>query len=217
MKYIIFDMDGVLTNTEPLHFSVWQEVLAEQGFTIDYERYKGCIGSTLVYLFGIIEKEYGKTFEHPERLVKRFHEINDRRLVEDGVPPVAHSIDTVKELFRRGFTMAVASSSPRKDIAYCMASLGLTECFQVLLSGEQVTKPKPAPDTFLEAAKMLGADPSDCVVVEDSRNGTRAAKAAGMYCVGFYNPDSGDQNLSAADVIITDIQALPNLPILKGE
>ena len=76
-----------------------------------------------------------------------------------------------------------------------------TNCYTVIVSGEQVENPKPAPDTFLAVSEKLGIAPEECVVIEDSENGSRAARAAGMYCLGFDNPNSGNQDLSAADEI----------------
>lgn len=98
--------------------------------------------------------------------------------------------------------MAVASSSSRKNIEMCLQSLQIQHFFEVLFSAEQVARPKPAPDVFLAAAAAMDASPETCVVVEDSTNGTRAAKAAGMRCIGFDNPDSPGQSLDAADVRI---------------
>lgn len=208
MKYIIFDMDGVLINTEPLHFEVWREVLSEYGFSIDFNHYKGCIGSTLSYLFEIINREYGVLFSDQSGALRRFHEVNYRKMKAEGIPRMTGAIETLTELKRRGFRMAVASSSPQDVIEYCMETVGLLNCFDFLFSGERVARPKPFPDIFLEVASRLNANSSDCVVVEDSQNGSRAAKAAGMYCIGLKNPDSGDQDLSAADRII---RRLPEL------
>ena len=82
-----------------------------------------------------------------------------------------------------------------------MKELAISQYFDVLFSGERVPNPKPAPDVFLETARRLHADPKECLVIEDSRNGCTAAKAAGMSCLGFQNPDSGIQDLSSADRI----------------
>ena len=70
------------------------------------------------------------------------------------------------------------------------------------MSGEQVKNPKPAPDVFLETAKQMGLDPEECLILEDSANGCRAAKAAGIVCIAYFNPDSGKQDLSSADMVI---------------
>ena len=99
--------------------------------------------------------------------------------------------------------LAVASSSPMRHIDQALGELGLSDCFAVKVSGENVAHPKPAPDTFLIAAEKLGVLPKDCLVVEDSTNGGKAAAAAGMDCVWFHNPDSGVQSIPQAVLELT--------------
>lgn len=201
MKCIIFDMDGVLIDTEPLHYKVWQEVFAERGLIIDYENYKDCIGSTRKFLYELILKNYGRDFRNDPTLPKRFIEIKDKFLNEKGIPQIEGVTETVRALHEKGYKLAVASSSPLRYIHFAMEKLGIADCFDLLFSGEQVKNPKPAPDTFLAVSEKLGISPEECVVIEDSENGSRAARAAGMYCLGFANPNSGNQDLSAADEI----------------
>ena len=217
IKYIIFDMDGVLINTEPIHYGIWRQICAERGITLDYSRYTKCIGSTLNYLFDLIEEWHGVSFRQDPTIRQRFSELKDRYLKENGLPPVTGAADAVKALYEKGFRMAVASSSSPEYIEYSMQTLDLKKYFFRLVSGEQVRHPKPAPDVFLEAARQLQADPAECLVVEDSRNGSLAAKAAGMLCLGFCNPDSGNQDLSAADAVFHDFSELPEHPLLEQQ
>lgn len=201
IKCIIFDMDGVLINTEPLHFSIWQQICKEHGFDLEYEKYKGCIGSTLRFLMDLLHENYGVSFYDDPAVLKRFKELKGDYLGKNGVPPVEGVPEVVAELHRRGYVLAVASSSSQDYIDFSTRELGISRYFDLLFSGERVARPKPAPDIFLEVAKQLGFSPEECLVVEDSCNGSKAAKAAGMSCMGFPNPDSGDQDLSAADKI----------------
>ena len=87
--------------------------------------------------------------------------------------------EVVRELRERGYRMAVASSSPPDYIEYCTEDIGVRDCFSVLFSGRNALHPKPAPDTFLMALEKLGGTPDECVVVEDSENGSKAARTAG--------------------------------------
>lgn len=201
-KCIIFDMDGVLINTEPLHFQIWRQVFAEYGIEdLAYDCYKGCIGSTNEYLMGLIKDGYGVDFRGRADIIARFKEVKAEYVKAHGVPRIPDVPEVVRYLHEKGYLMAVASSSPQEYIDQFMKDLGIDDCFSLLSSAEGVKNPKPAPDVFLYTAEKLGVDPSDCVVVEDSMNGSRAAKAAGMYCIGFKNPDSGEQDLSAADTV----------------
>ena len=209
IKCVIFDMDGVLIDTEPLHYKVWQEVFVERDLIIDYENYKDCIGSTRKFLYELILKNYGRDFRDDPTLPKRFIEIKDRFLEEHGIPQIEGVVETVKALYEKGYKLAVASSSPLRYIHFAMEKLGIDSCFDLLFSGEQVKNPKPAPDTFLAVSEKLGITPEECVVIEDSENGSKAARAAGMYCFGFANPNSGNQDLSAADEIFYPFKELP--------
>ncbi|HIR76862.1 MAG TPA: HAD family hydrolase [Candidatus Choladousia intestinipullorum] len=201
IRYIIFDMDGVLVNTEPMHFAVWKQLFQERGVSLEYDCYKGCIGSTGEYLCGLIYETYGRDFRGDSSIMKRFREIKNKVISSDGIPRIDGVPETVALLHRKGFHLAVASSSPQEYIEFCMKELAISQYFDVLFSGERVPNPKPAPDVFLETARRLHADPQECLVIEDSRNGCTAAKAAGMSCLGFQNPDSGIQDLSSADRI----------------
>lgn len=207
-KYILFDMDGVLINTEPMHFEIWKKVFKEKGIDIDYEHYKGCIGSTRRFLYDLIKEGYGVDVSVYEDLPERFSKLKDEMIKEKGIPRIEGAVETIRYLYDKGYKMAVASSSSQDYIESQMKTLGIDKCFKVLFSAENVEKPKPAPDVFLAAAGKLGAKPEECTVVEDSANGSRAAKAAGMTCIGFRNPDSGNQDLSVADKTIYKITEL---------
>ena len=102
--------------------------------------------------------------------------------------------------------LAVASSSPPERIHEAIHYIGVRPYFSLLNSAENVARSKPAPDIYLDTAKKLGVEPAECIVLEDSENGSIAAVSAGMICVGLDNPDSGDQNLERAAVIIQSLQ-----------
>lgn len=201
-RVIIFDMDGVLINSEALHYELWKRIFAEEGLEIDFDHYKGCIGSNDDLLMELILDGYGVDFRGRYDLMERFEEYKRQHIAEKGVPEIPGVRETLAELKARGYRMAVASSSPQAYIELCTAKVGIDHNFELLFSGERVAHPKPAPDVFLSVAAQLGTTPEQCSVVEDSRNGSVAAKAAGMRCLGFVNPSSGDQDLSAADVLI---------------
>lgn len=201
IKCVLFDMDGVLVNTEPLHFDLWKKVFRERDIDLEYDKYKGCIGSTNDFLMNLIYENYGLDFRDDPSLVIRFKEMKDELIRQGGIPAVEGAPEIIRALHEKGYRLAVASSSPQMYIDICIKNLGVADCFELLFSAERVPNPKPAPDVFLAVARRLGAAPEDCLVVEDSRNGSLAAKAAGMTCMGFANPDSGNQDLSAADRI----------------
>ena len=95
--------------------------------------------------------------------------------------------------------IAIASSSPRLFIEAVVEKIGIQQYFTIIVSGEEVERSKPEPDIFLKAARLLNVNPFECLVVEDSKSGTIAAKKAGMKCIGYLNLNSGEQDLSQAD------------------
>ena len=154
-KVILFDMDGVLMNTEPLHYAIWQQVFAERGIIIDFERYKGCIGSTNARLMELIYEGYGADFRGDDSLNQRFFQLKQEHIRSRGVPPIDGVLQTLTQLKARGYRMAVASSSPPCSIELCLQSLQIKDFFEVIFSSEQVARPKPAPDVFLAARVPL--------------------------------------------------------------
>lgn len=201
LKAVIFDMDGTMVDTEPMHYEANYDMLKELGINLDYEYYKQYIGSTNTYMWNKIKKDF--SLELPAEQLNQMADQKNRELVQrKGYPEIAGVKTLIRKLKEDGYRLAVASSSPPAVISQVVDFLGVSDCFFKLVSGENVVNPKPAPDIFLEAATALGVKTEDCLVIEDSCNGVLAAKAAGMVCVGYQNPHSGEQDLSAADYLI---------------
>lgn len=206
IRAVLFDMDGVLINTEPLHYRMWKETFRGRGLEIDYDVYKGCIGTTDAYLMELILDNYGRDFREDKKLAQERAVIEKRLLREEGFPEMPGVKEMVKRLHEAGFLLAVASSSPPERIHEAINYIGVRPYFSLLNSAENVARSKPAPDIYLDTAKKLGVEPAECIVLEDSENGSIAAVSAGMICVGLDNPDSGNQNLERAAVIIQSLQ-----------
>ena len=200
-KSVIFDMDGVLVNTESIHFRMYQEFFRELGMELSYEIYAPCIGSTTERLRGILLDVYGVDIRAEENWA-RIREHEAAIIARDGYGEIPGIREFILDLKNHGIRLAVASSSYYELIIRTLKAVGLYEYFDKIVSGADVKHPKPAPDVFQKAMKELGVKPEECVIVEDSANGVRAAKAAGAACMGFYNPDSGNQDLSLADIIV---------------
>lgn len=208
LKGIIFDMDGVLINSEPFHYQVWKEALRRRGIEVDYEVYKPCIGSTVGFLMKLLHDSYGID-QYDESLPMEVKRIKQELIEKQGYPPLIPYVKEMLERFQQaGYSMGIASSSPQSYIENVTKFWGIDSYFQVLLSGETVEHPKPAPDIFLKTAAMLELSPQDCVVIEDSENGCRAAKAAGITCMAYLNPDSGKQNLQTAAVVVEGFEEI---------
>lgn len=207
IKAFIFDMDGVIIDSEPLHFEVDLITARHFGADMNKEDLERFVGMTNPEMWAIIRKEHGISHAVEEIIAFQLQR-KIRRVDETDIEPIAGIRELLKELRGRGIAIGLASSSPRTFIEAVLAKFGIREYFDCVISGEEVPSGKPEPDIYLEAASQLGVPPEDCVVLEDSRNGVLAAKRAGMRCIGFANPNSGNQDLSLADRIVKSIDEI---------
>jgi HAD superfamily hydrolase (TIGR01509 family) len=205
---VIFDMDGVLVDSEPYYMDVEQTTFKELGLNISEEEH-------LTY--------QGTAYDRMWQMIKEKHEIKKTvdELVEFSVQHIASSFsalekiepmpgveDLIKRLIKRNVPIALASSSYLEVITIILRRTGLDKYFEVVVDNIRAQSSKPDPDIFLLAAKELGIAPEKCAVIEDSTNGVLAAKAAGMYCIAFAGPNTGAQDHSQADLIITNFDTL---------
>ncbi|CCK20801.1 HAD family hydrolase [Lactococcus laudensis] len=207
IKTVIFDMDGVLVDSEYTFLETKTDMLKTAGFPKDVSYQYQFMGTTFEVMWTIMKEELGL----PESISFYINDMNERRevmIARDGIRAIKGAQDLVKRLFEAGFKLAVASSSPKHEIVRAMTELGLVDYFEVLVSGEEVAHSKPAPDVFLAAAERLGVSAQDTIIIEDTKNGSLAARRAGAYVIGFENPNYPAQDLSNADIIVTDYQEL---------
>jgi len=203
IKAVIFDMDGVIIDSEPLHYKVFMNYAKSKfGLTISDEEYSQFIGTSNHHLFLTLQGKYHIAGDLTAIIKEYEDEILGYLLAGTGEKPILGVDVLVKNLHHNKIKLAVASSSTMKVINIVLDMFDMNQFFDAKASGEEVEKGKPAPDVFLLAAERLNICPEECLVFEDSRNGVMAAKAAGMLCIGFYNPNSGEQDLSRADKII---------------
>ncbi len=181
-KAVIFDFDGTLADTKESIVKAVQEVLSDVGCVVDdyfIERRIG-IGGKLVIKEALEDNKIPYSDSLIEKLAARAHTVRLKFLnsvkIFDGTPEL---LDALHGRIR----IALATMSSRKVIDSLLRERGLAKYFEVVISADDVLKPKPAPEIFLKCAERLGLDPRDCVVVEDSIFGVQAAKAAGMRCI----------------------------------
>lgn len=208
MKAFIFDMDGVIADTEPVHMQAEKHVMKRLGYDVDIDYFHRFQGMTDTMLFEAVKKDF--PFKQPAaQAAKAKAYVFNKIMHEQHVTPIAGSIDfihKVNELRKaQGLKTAIASSSTDDFISFVVDDLGIRECFDLLMSGTNLPESKPNPAIYLQTAAYLRVDPRDCVVLEDAANGARAAKAAGMTCIGFQSPHSPNQDLSVCDFIVDEI------------
>ena len=205
MKAVIFDMDGVLIDSQPYHFKADIDTMAEYGVIKDQKFYEAFAGTLTDNRMRTLRDMFGLDVPAEELIEKREKMILDIMANED-IKPVSGIPELLRSIKALGLKTAVASSSGIELIELVLDRLGIAVYFDSITSGNDVKRGKPSPDIFLLAAERIGAEPSECLVVEDSENGVKAAKSAGMTALGYVNPTSGNQCLDMADAVIDDFR-----------
>lgn len=205
MKAFIFDMDGVIVDSEPLHSRVKLETFAHFGLPFDARELTRYMGRTSRDIFRDVIRRAGRTDLTAEQLADYKHAHYLEVIERDGVRPIPGSLALISRLRAAGVPLALATSSWRRVVDTVLRELDLAGTFASVISGSELPASKPDPAIYLKSAAALGAAPADCVVLEDAAAGVEAAKRAGMYCIGFRSPHSGAQDLARADEIVTDL------------
>ena len=203
MRAVIFDMDGVLTDSEPLINAAAIEMFRELGITVQPEDFLPFVGTGENRYIGGVAEKYGAKVDIV-KVKARTYEIY-LSMVPEKLEAFPGAVELVRQCRAQGYPCAVASSADRIKIEANLDKIGLpAETWEVVVTAEDVQKRKPDPAIFLTAAERLGIDPANCTVIEDAVNGVEAAKAAGMRCVAVASSFPADQ-LGQADLVYASI------------
>ncbi|WP_427051852.1 HAD family hydrolase [Paenibacillus sp. TC-CSREp1] len=208
IQAVIFDMDGVLIDSEPIYFEIERSSFDYFGADVTVQEHHSFVGVTLESMWEQVISKYQVKAPLDEILAYHQHNVMEKMLAHAELVAMPGVERWVQWLHEQRIPIAVASSSPRALIDLIMDKTGLAPYFEIRMTGEEVEHGKPAPDIFLATAEQIGISPARCIVIEDSRNGVQAAKSAGMRCIGYLNPGSGNQNLSRADLQISSYDEL---------
>jgi len=206
IKAIIFDMDGVIVDSEPVHIKAEKQTMIKYGIDISTKELQKYTGTTAKFMFTELIKKYNlnttfkKIFNEKEQILFK--------LLEKDICLTKGVISLIKNLKQKGIQLGIASSSHKKLINFIFKKLNITHFFDSIISAENIKHSKPNPEIFLKSSEDLGINPNNCLVIEDAELGVKAAKNAGMRCIGYKNPNSGNQDLSKADMVIDDFSKL---------
>lgn len=205
---VIFDMDGVIVDTEPVHHYAYNQHFKSLNIEVSDELYATFTGSSTKNTYELLKNKFNLADEVPA-LVDRKRELFNAAFDEkkdlfllDGVK------DLIEDLHNNDIQMVLASSSAKVTIEKIFSRFGLHRYFTHIVSGEDFPRSKPDPAIFIKAAELSGTDSKNCIVIEDSTHGIRAAHDAGIYCIGYKSEHSKLQDLSLADMVISHFSEL---------
>ena len=200
---VLFDMDGTLIDSHQTHVDCWLRYAAREGVILDRDR----VNST----FGMVNREIIRSFwpgtlsDEKVREIDLGKETMVRDMFRTDLPAMPGATQLLQMLHEQGFKLAVASSGPKENVVLACELLGVTPLLDAIVTSSDVKYGKPHPEIFLTAAKRIGAEPQNCIVVEDATVGIQAAKAAGMKCIAILSTGHTESELKDADVIVRSL------------
>jgi HAD superfamily hydrolase (TIGR01509 family) len=211
LEAVLFDMDGVVVDSEPLWSKAEQQLLARRNLAYSPELKAVMMGLDSSEAVGFLIKHYdlqeslGDVVEERNQLIAG--------LFRQFLQPMPHALQLVRSVRAAGIKTGLASSSPKELVDLALGRLNITGLFELILCGDQVVRGKPAPDIYLTAARELGVSQENCLVIEDAPHGVAAAKAAGMCCLAI-STSANESELGAADRVVKGFDEV-NLALLQ--
>ena len=210
LRAVIFDFDGLIVDTESAAFAAWSAIYAEHGAVLELSRWVACVGASEAVFDPVahLGELTGRVFDSERR--RDLIADKEARKAERtaGLSPLPGVLERLDEASRLGLKVAVASSSGAAYVKGHLRRLGLHERFTVIRSRDDVARVKPHPDLPVSAARGLGVEPAQCLVLEDSLNGVLAAKAAGARCFAIPNDITRNLDFHAADGVFDSLLAV---------
>ncbi len=214
IQTVIFDMDGVIVDTEPVHRYAYFKQFEELNIEVTEAMYTSFTGFSTRNTFQTLKEQFQLEHEVEDLIQRKRSIFNDAFDTKEDLELLEGVRTLIEDLHQNGFQLILASSASKVTIDRVFTRFGLHDFFTHIVSGEDFPKSKPHPAIFEHAASLSIAPKENCIVIEDSTNGVKAAKAAGIYCVGYESAHSKDQNLNEADKVITHFKEL-NATIVK--
>lgn len=208
LKAVLFDMDGVIVDTEPLHRKAYFEMFDSYGIKVSESLYDSFTGKATARVCQELVRHFSLTCSVQELMAKkreRFKYLFDHDPDFDLIPGV---LDLIKNYHQNGIKLVLASSASRNTINWVFERFDLDRYFIDKISGAELAASKPHPEIFLLAAQKASEAVENCMVIEDSTNGIKASHAAGIYCVAFKSAHTKNQDYTLADRVISDFKEI---------
>jgi beta-phosphoglucomutase len=208
LKAIIFDMDGVLVNSEPLHRKAYFDMFEEFNLNVSNRLYESFTGKSTSAICKELCEIFDLSISHEKLMLskrKHFKTIFDN---DPEFQMIDGALSLIKNYFYNNLTLILASSASMTNINRIFKKFDLDKFFKAKISGADLKESKPNPEIFIKAAKLSGFNKSECIVIEDSTNGVIASKSAGIYCIGFNSTNSKNQNYDKADLVVSNFNEI---------
>ncbi len=213
IRAVLFDLDGVIVNTLHYHYLAWNHMFGKFGGSVSEHSVLLHEGRNSREILPIFMKEAAVAI--PEDQMEQF--IEEKRAYYRTIVQVEHypgAFESIDILKRRGYKVALVTACALKNMQHSLNAAQQAH-FDFILTGDEIPRAKPFPDPYLTAARQLGVEPGECLVVENAPLGIEAAKAAGMYCVAI-ETTLGREYLGSADCILPSIRELPGIAMLDA-
>ncbi|MXN90445.1 HAD-IA family hydrolase [Flavobacterium sp. Sd200] len=213
IKAVIFDMDGVVVNTEPVGYRADNDLFTALNIQVPDDVYATFVGTSPINNMQRLKELYNLPLSFEELLAKRQKYYFDVFDAAQDIHLMPGVLDLIKNLRQNGMMVILASSAVKIKINKILDRFDLHPYFDKVISGEDFEFSKPNPAIFIEAVAQSGFSKNECIIIEDSANGIQAANAAGVYCIAYVSNHGLAQDTTGADKIITDFSALDYLKI----
>lgn len=200
---VLWDMDGTIVDSAEYHWRAWRDTMSREGSPITYEQFRATFGQRND---SILRQWLGKkaTSELIQRIGDTKESLYRQHVRQLGISPISGALEWIHLLHGQDWPQAIASAAPRANVETILDVLHASECFEAIVSAEDVHRGKPDPEVFLVAATILGVAPRHCIVVEDAEHGIEAARAAGMKSIGV----SQNGKHLPADVVVRSLDLI---------
>ena len=205
-KAILFDHDGTIIDSEDVHFTIWQDLLASYGVKIDHVFYSDVMAGIPVAQNSIDAVNMFNMSVRPEELTAKKHEMTKAYLAQQPFPLMPHAVETIKKCYDAGFQLAIVTGGSRISVERTLDARNIRHMFSATVAVDDVEHSKPAPDCYQLAMKMIGKAPHECIAIEDTEHGMRAAVRAGVACVAIPTIHSQGHDFTDAAAQYTSLQ-----------